>query len=424
MTLGNISTPALSMLGIGSFLLNFLFLAVMIRRRIAGLSRKINFICLPAMALCMVLMLNVTEVCRCTIGRMPPSIFESYAEGLNAYLCLGITISMMVLWAVLWLRQEMDIRNRLTPKSLEDGLNRLTDGVAFATTQGVPLFVNSTMQCICREALGIPLFDSRVMEFSLQKNRLCEGCRSEIRGKGYYLHLKDGRVCDIRKRLINIDGVKVWELTAYDVTERYQKSRELEERNEHLKEVNLRLRDYNNEMNALIREEEVLAAKIRIHDDVGRALLALKSYLIRGGDRAALMELWQFTAGILKGENEPDDSADPIGALREAAEAVGVRLTLNGEIPDDMRKVLVIAIHECLTNTVKHADGSELTVDLTDEDGVMTAVFTNDGKPPEGEISEKGGLKSLRTAVEQVWGEMELAAVPQFRLTIRVDRKE
>ena len=136
------------------------------------------------------------------------------------------------------------------------------------------------------------------------------------------------------------------------------------------------------------------------------------------------MELWQFTAGILKGENEPDDSADPIGALREAAEAVGVRLTLNGEIPDDMRKVLVIAIHECLTNTVKHADGSELTVDLTDEDGVMTAVFTNDGKPPEGEISEKGGLKSLRTAVEQVRGEMELAAVPQFRLTIRVDRKE
>ena len=54
----------------------------------------------------------------------------------------------------------------------------------------------------------------------------------------------------------------------------------------------------------------------------------------------------------------------------------------------------------------------------------MTAVFTNDGKPPEGDISEKGGLKSLRTAVEQVRGEMELAAVPQFRLTIKVDRKE
>ena len=177
-------------------------------------------------------------------------------------------------------------------------------------------------------------------------------------------------------------------------------------------------------MNAMIREEEILAAKIRIHDDVGRALLALKSYLIRGGDREALMELWKFTTEVLKGENDPDSSADRIGALKDAAEAVGVELTVNGSIPEELRKVIAIAIHECLTNTVKHADGTKLNVDITEENGLVTAVFTNDGKPPEGELSEKGGLKSLRTAVEQVRGEMELAADPQFRLTIRAERKE
>ena len=313
--------------------------------------------------------------------------------------------------------------NSLTPQSLEEGLNSMPDGVVFATVKGVPLLVNSTMQRICREALGKPLFDSRVFENCLQKGELTEGCTAEARGKGYYLHMNDGSVWDIQKRLMIIEKHRIWELLAYDVTERFSKGRELEERNAHLVEVNRTVRAYTRELNAMIREEEVLAAKIRIHDDVGRALLALKSYLIRGGDREQLMELWQFTAGLLRGENDPDDSADTIGALRDAAEAVGVRLILNGDIPAELTKLIAIAIHECLTNTVKHADGSELTVDMTDEDGTVTAVFTNDGKPPEGEIRESGGLKSLRTAVEQARGEMELASVPRFMLTIRVGRK-
>ena len=110
--------------------------------------------------------------------------------------------------------------------------------------------------------------------------------------------------------------------------------------------------------------------------------------------------------------------------LKEAADAVGVKLILNGDIPRKLRKLIAIAIHECLTNTVKHADGSELTVDITDEDGIVTVVFTNDGKPPEGEISESGGLKSLRSTVEQFRGEMEIASEPRFMLTIRVSGKE
>ena len=63
-------------------------------------------------------------------------------------------------------------------------------------------------------------------------------------------------------------------------------------------------------------------------------------------------------------------------------------------------------------------------VDITDDNGTVTAVFTNDGDPPEGEISESGGLKSLRSAVEQVRGEMEIASDPRFMLTIKVGGKE
>jgi PAS domain-containing protein len=413
----------LQALGIAGYFLNILFLAGMMRGRVAGRKRS-GAIFIPPLVICLLLLMSITEVCRYVTSDSVPSEFEKFAEKLSAPLCIGIEFVMTIVWGVLWLRQELNIIGRLTPQSLEDGLNSMPDGVAFVSSKGVPLLVNSTMQRLFRESMGSPYFDIRDFEYSMQNQTLIVGCSADIHGKGYYLHLSDGSVWDIQKSLMMIDGRKVWELLAYDVTERYRKSLELEERNVHLEEVNRSIRNYTREMNAIIREEEVLAAKIRIHDDVGRALLALKSYLIRGGDREDLIEMWQFTAGLLSGENTPDDSADPIGALKEAADAVGVKLILNGDIPRKLRKLIAIAIHECLTNTVKHADGSELTVDITDEDGMVTAVFTNDGKPPEGEISESGGLKSLRSTVEQFRGEMEIASEPRFMLTIRVSGKE
>ena len=424
MTLGDMSVTTLSALGIAAFLLDVMYMAVILRRHIAGLGKGMHVIYVSALLIGLFLLFCITEVSRCVIAENEPSVFEEFASDVNALFCMGTEAVMTALWAVFWLRQEMYIYSSLTPQSLEDGLNSMTDGVAFVSTKGVPLLVNSSMQRVYFEALGLTSFDSDRLEKGLQRNELNEGCSSEIRGKGYYLHMADGSVWDIQKRIIMIGRKKIWEILAYDVTERYRKSMELEERNSHLEEVNRSIRAYTREMNAIIREEEVLAAKIRIHDDVGRALLALKSYLIRGGDREALMEMWQFTAGLLRGENIPDGSADPIAALKEAADAVGVRLVLNGDIPEDLRKLIAIAIHECLTNTVKHADGTELTVDITDDNGTVTAVFTNDGDPPEGEISESGGLKSLRSAVEQVRGEMEIASDPRFMLTIKVGGKE
>ena len=423
MKLAGSSILTLQALGIAGYFLNILFLAGMMRGRVAGRKRS-GAIFIPPLVICLLLLMSITEVCRYVTSDSVPSEFEKFAEKLSAPLCIGIEFVMTIVWGVLWLRQELNIIGRLTPQSLEDGLNSMPDGVAFVSSKGVPLLVNSTMQRLFRESMGSPYFDIRDFEYSMQNQALIVGCSADIHGKGYYLHLSDGSVWDIQKSLMMIEGRKVWELLAYDVTERYRKSLELEERNVHLEEVNRSIRNYTREMNAIIREEEVLAAKIRIHDDVGRALLALKSYLIRGGDREDLIEMWQFTAGLLSGENTPDDSADPIGALKEAADAVGVKLILNGDIPRKLRKLIAIAIHECLTNTVKHADGSELTVDITDEDGMVTVVFTNDGKPPEGEISESGGLKSLRSTVEQFRGEMEIASEPRFMLTIRVSGKE
>ena len=59
--------------------------------------------------------------------------------------------------------------------------------------------------------------------------------------------------------------------------------------------MNGRLRQYSVEADALTRSEEILVAKIRIHDELGNALVATRYYLARGAQRPqpeALLEMW------------------------------------------------------------------------------------------------------------------------------------
>jgi hypothetical protein len=50
--------------------------------------------------------------------------------------------------------------------------------------------------------------------------------------------------------------------------------------------------------------------------------------------------------------------------------------------------------------------------------------YTNDGLQPEGEISEGGGLSSLRQSVETAGGIMETDIYPKFILRLKIPSKE
>jgi signal transduction histidine kinase len=53
-----------------------------------------------------------------------------------------------------------------------------------------------------------------------------------------------------------------------------------------------------------------------------------------------------------------------------------------------------------------------------------TVTVTNDGKPPESEITEGGGLSTLRKRVERAGGTMLVQSVPVFKLTVTVPKEK
>ena len=225
--------------------------------------------------------------------------------------------------------------------------------------------------------------------------------------------------------LVSGRRVGMKEILAYDVTELYEKRRELENRNEHLAKINSQIREYSKILDESIREQEMLSAKIRLHDDVGRCLLALRSYLSNNnGDRKKLVELWKTTVSILKMESERNETDNRMTILEKAAAAVGVSIVYEGAIPKELDNMCVAAIHECLTNTVKHADGTKLFVAFRGDADEFVLEITNDGKPPENEIKETGGLHNLRRIVELEGLIMEIESLPVFVLRIMSDKTD
>ena len=117
--------------------------------------------------------------------------------------------------------------------------------------------------------------------------------------------------------------------------------------------------------------------------------------------------------------SEPDSySEDRFFALKEAANTVGVKINIDGEVPPEYSDLLAVAIHECLTNTVKHAGGRRLDVRIENDGQSLTATLTNDGRPPAVEITESGGLKNLRAITEKHGGTMKIELRPAFTLIL------
>ena len=79
-------------------------------------------------------------------------------------------------------------------------------------------------------------------------------------------------------------------------------------------------------------------------------------------------------------------------------------------------------MRECVTNAVRYAGASELYADFTETETEATVVVHNNGKQPDSEIIEGGGLSTLRRRVERAGGTMTVQSRPRFQLTVTVPK--
>ena len=240
----------------------------------------------------------------------------------------------------------------------------------------------------------------------------------------------DGKVLRFAQEQITTKaGVHYTQITAADVTELIRKQNQLKAENAKLAEANERLRRLLVQMPEIIREEETLAMKLRVHDDIGHSILAARRVLLQHTDPEEIRAnaaLWEQSISVLYRSSQITAQSEPLEAAKKRAEELGVRVLLTGREPQRqwIRTLSALAICECAANCVRHADGTELYVHFRQKPDCMEVALTNNGAAPKEKITEGGGLSMLRQRIEEAGGKMEVWSIPRFTLMLSLPEQE
>ena len=354
----------------------------------------------------------------------PLSFFSRIIGNLSSVKVLALLILAAGIEIILFLILYHSKKNVLTSGAVKESLDALPDGVCFSDMDGQPLLVNTQMQRISGE-----LFHTEILNAELFLDNLKSVNHEEGDDPAIVATTKDGKVWHFHQNVLQVRQSGIQELVANDVTEQYCLSQELKKRNKSLAQINERLQLYSREVERVTREKEILTAKVHVHDDVGRSLLAFRSYLVQSPEkrnREELLLLWRHTVAVMRNEIDSFQQTDEWKLLIKAAEAVDVEIIKDGELPEDKgrREILIAVIHECLTNTVKHANGNRLYLSVRSEETAVIAELTNNGKQPSEQIKETGGLKNIRYTVEAAGGAMTIKSTPRFMLQVELPKGE
>ena len=411
---------AIRAVGYGYYVIGLLSLVCIVRAFGYPGTRKFIFRSVPVLALCSFVSGAVHVCSKIEDGQLPAALRPNVARllALPLWAAAAAAAFCLAFVVVTFVRLERTIGRELSAQSVCEGIDQLPDGICVSLKNGFPRLVNDQMQRISNTLFGVGILDLQQLDKRMAQRAFRPGCRLEERDGNLFLCLPDDSVWQLRRQSITVDRNEMTEIIAYDVTERYNDLLELEQRNEHLAAVNRQLHDVLRDMNRIVREKEILSARIRLHNDLGHCLLMLENYLLNGGDREAVLRELSDTVEMLWNKQSDEHTEDRMFALFEAAKAVGVEIRLHGALPEKWKELIEIAILECLTNTVKHARGKTLDVTFAEEGASHTVVFTNDGAPPEGAIRETGGLANLRALAEQHGAEMTVESEPGFRLVL------
>lgn len=308
--------------------------------------------------------------------------------------------------------------NRRLNRSVKEAFDHLPTGVCFFNKNGTLTLCNHQMYRVFFDLTGKDLQSLPELEELLENHAFGNDLETNV------FLLDNGHAWRFaREQITTQEGHSYTQVTASDVTELYRKQEELEQENRKLEEDTERIRRLSANIISLIREEETLNMKMRVHDDIGRSVIATRQFLQQRKPMEELdLAAWKNAVLLLKHENELSEEQDAVASLMKAAYNLGIRVSIDGTFPEDAaaKEIILSVIRECMTNAVRHAGAKDLYVCLRCSNRMASVSVTNNGAVPDGKIVEGGGLTSLRILVKKSGGSMKIATVPHFELTVFV----
>ena len=301
-------------------------------------------------------------------------------------------------------------RNYITPATVKLYLDRLPCGICCWRENGRVLFSNICMNRLCAELTGGPLLNGNVFRDAAKDG----------------IVTVDGKVWRFSCREIPFGGERLQELTASDITNEHAKTQMLERDKAELSALNRELLEYYDSIDDAVRREEILQAKVTIHDEMNRLMLSTTA--ADSGNTAELDRIfsrWEQNALLLGKAAEEAREAE--GMAEQLAAALGIRLLRENALPERLneaqRELYRSAELEAIVNAAKHARAKTVTVSFAETEQAVECRFTNDGTPPGGVPRFTGGLANLSQLAEKQGAQVSADCGRMFTLALRFPKE-
>lgn len=303
--------------------------------------------------------------------------------------------------------------------AVKEALDTLPSAVCYFTAAGTIKLCNAAMYALYRRMTGSDLQSLEELNRALED---CGGKNGILRDGNVFL-FPEGSAWQYSSGMVTAEGKRYTEVIFSNVTELYEKQRELRRQSGELKKMYRELKNLSETLLEMTREQEILNMKAQLHDQMNLGVAAIRQILRQNttsAENAAAGEQFRRAIRILQAENAyPQDDVSEF--LRDA-EVMGVRVELSGELPKgrEETELLLPVLREACVNAARHADATALYVETVRTEDTVTLRIRNNGDPPEREAIPQGGLADLKRSLEKAGGSMAVMSRPEFVLTVSV----
>lgn len=330
-------------------------------------------------------------------------------------------------------RQYRKYKREISFNSIKEAFDTLPKAISIFNQKGIPVLVNKRMYDLVyllsgKDFQGLDDIAS-LLRAEGTRNGLGElgkaegtsGGRAQSQEGDTIIEASDGTVWQFKEKAFPFEDETYLEISASEITQIYRLSEQLQEKNRELREQKERQERLLRDMIRSKKEEEVLNLKIETHSKFGKAILATQLFLANEREESP-MQIWQEVLQNREGTDEAQDyaGASSLKQLVDASSVFGCRVLLDGELPKDegVSYLIVTAMREAITNSVRHAKADEVRIRIRNTDSGTQVDIEDNSKIKVGSIKETGGLADLRKQIEKSGGSLQVACQNSVKLSI------
>lgn len=320
-------------------------------------------------------------------------------------------------------------RTRITLLSIKQGVDLMPKGLLFFDESGRPHLANHQIHKLSVMLTGKPVRNGWMLWDFLKAGNAKERRVFGLHDESLILQMSDGSIWGFSIQRLPLGKTHVYQVLATSLEEEWRQSQRLQEQVKKLRQVNERLRQYNKRVADVAKEEELLSAKVQIHDRIGKMLIGMRLMLnesVSPAKACMMVEDYRGTIRLFRSGFSDASTPDQLEALQKAAAYLGITVECRGLKKDEdgvVIHLLLASARECLTNAARHADADKLSIDIRHGEKGVSITYTNNGRPPrDSGVVESGGLLSLRSIVEKAGALLTIVSSPAFMLTIDIPR--